>query len=52
MSENAVSAEKPKGVVYIDGVNLHKGAKSIGLELDYQRLYTWLGFKYGIEVSK
>ncbi|MDP3725213.1 MAG: NYN domain-containing protein [Nanoarchaeota archaeon] len=33
---------------YIDGANLHKGAKSIGLDLDYERFYTWLGFKYGI----
>jgi uncharacterized LabA/DUF88 family protein len=35
-------------VAYIDGANLHKGAQSIGLDLDYERLYTWLGFKYHI----
>jgi len=37
-----------RNIVYIDGANLHKGAKSIGLDLDYERLRTWLGFKYGV----
>jgi uncharacterized LabA/DUF88 family protein len=35
-------------IAYIDEANLHKGAKSIGLDLDYRRLRTWLGFKYGV----
>lgn len=35
-------------IAYIDGANLHKGAKSIGLELNYERFRTWLGFKYGV----
>ena len=39
---------RSKTIAYIDGANLHKGAKSIGLDLDYKRLHTWLGFKYGI----
>lgn len=40
--------DRAKVVAYIDGANLHKGAQSIGLDLDYERLYTWLGFKYHI----
>lgn len=40
--------EVRKNIAYIDGANLHKGTQSIGIDLDYQRLRTWLEFKYGI----
>jgi len=29
-------------VIYIDGANLHFSAKSLGIEIDYRRLYIWL----------
>lgn len=29
-------------IVYIDGTNLHKGIKSLGWDLDYNRFYKWL----------
>ena len=40
--------KKENNIAYIDGANLHRGAKGIGLNLDYERFRTWLGFKYGI----
>ena len=33
---------------YIDGANLHNGAKELGWPLDYKRLRIWLGEKYGV----
>ncbi len=33
---------------YIDGANLDKGSKALGVEIDYKKLKTWLEFKYGV----
>ena len=40
--------KRGNNIAYIDGANFHKGAKSIGLDIDYKRFRTWLEFKYGI----
>jgi uncharacterized LabA/DUF88 family protein len=36
-------------VAYIDGANLHKGAKQLGWILDYGKLRVWLKEKYGVD---
>ena len=38
-------------IVYIDGANLHRGALSLGWELDYLRFRVWLKDKYGIKTA-
>jgi len=34
---------------YIDGANLHKGAESLGWQIDYKKFYVWLKDKYRIK---
>lgn len=38
-----------KNVAYIDGANLHKGAKSLQWSFDYERFRVWLREKYAVE---
>ena len=37
-----------ENIAYIDGTNLHKGFKTIGVEIDYFKLRKWLFNKYDI----
>ncbi len=36
---------------YIDGANLHKGAKELGWELDYKRFRKWLSDKFNVTTA-
>lgn len=38
-------------IAYIDGVNLHKGVRSLGWKLDYARFRTWLSHRYGVGLA-
>ena len=38
-----------KNVAYIDGANLHNGAKSLSWNFDYGRFRVWLRDKYAVE---
>ncbi|MBI2443843.1 MAG: NYN domain-containing protein [Candidatus Magasanikbacteria bacterium] len=38
-----------RNFAYIDGANLHNGAKQLGWQLDYGRLRIWLREKYRVE---
>lgn len=39
---------KENNFAYIDGANLHKGVRSLGWKLNYQRFRVWLQEKYRI----
>ena len=36
-------------VAYIDGANLHNGARQLGWDFDYGRFRIWLHDKYGVK---
>ena len=36
---------------YIDGANLHKGAKELDWELDYKRFRKWLSDKFNVTTA-
>lgn len=38
-----------KNAAYIDGANLHNGAKSLPWDFDYERFRVWLREKYAVE---
>lgn len=38
--------------IYIDGNNLHRAARELGHDINYQRMYRWLQQRYGIVVVK
>ena len=40
---------RENNIAYIDGANLHHGAKDLGWELDYRRFRVWLREKYNVE---
>jgi len=40
---------KSNNFAYIDGANLHKGIKSLGWNMDYQRFRIWLSEKYKVK---
>lgn len=40
-----------KNVAYIDGANLHNGAKNLGWTFDYKRFRVWLRDKYNVETA-
>ena len=42
---------KRGNTAFIDGANLHKGAASLGLNLDYGRFRIWLKEKYGVDAA-
>jgi uncharacterized LabA/DUF88 family protein len=42
---------KSNNYAFIDSQNLHRGIKSLGWELDWQRFRVYLREKYGVEVA-
>lgn len=42
---------KKSNAAYIDGANLHNGAKQLSWEFDYARFRIWLKDKYQVEVA-
>ena len=41
--------KRERNTAYIDGANLHNGARVLGWELDYGKLRVWLREKYSVE---
>jgi uncharacterized LabA/DUF88 family protein len=49
--ESPQNIKKQNNFAYIDGANLHKGNKSLGWKLDYNRFKVWLSEKYGVKTA-
>ena len=43
--------KRENNFAYIDGANLHKGAKELGWELDYKRFRKWLSDKFNVTTA-